>query len=91
MRKCVALVLQFLERYSDEESNPYLKPHFWKSIHYYPSVVEEYVLDKKENLITMKVIFMWISSLRADEDINDWEKSEKLLKGRPRILTMQDL
>ena len=48
--KVLALVLQFVERYSDEESNPYLKKlHFWKSIHYYPSVVEEYALDKREN------------------------------------------
>jgi len=48
--KVLALVFQFVERYSDEESNPYLKKlHFWKSIHSYPSVVEEYELDKKEN------------------------------------------
>ena len=45
--KVLALVFQFVERYSDEESNPYLKKlHFWKSIHSYPSAVEEYGTSK---------------------------------------------
>lgn len=66
--KVLALVLQFVERYSDEESNPYLKKlHFWKSVQSYPSVVEEYALDKKKILTTgtMKVISILISSPRV--------------------------
>ena len=89
--KVLALVIQFVERYSDEESNPYLKKlHFWKSIHSYPSVVEEYALDKKENFdYWYNEGYLYIDKLtQSDEDINDWEKWKSYFKGRPRILTV---
>ena len=89
--KVLALVFQFVERYSDEESNPYLKKlHFWKSIHSYPSVVEEYELDKKENFdYWYNEGYLYIDKLtKSDEDINDWEKWRSYFKGRPRILTI---
>ena len=89
--KVLALVLQFVERYSDEESNPYLKKlHFWKSIHSYPSVVEEYALDKKENFdYWYNEGYLYMDKLtKSDEDINDWEKWKSYFKGRPRILTV---
>lgn len=89
--KVLALVLQFVERYSDEESNPYLKKlHFWKSIHSYPSVVEEYALNKKENFdYWYNEGYLYIDKLtKSDEDINDWEKWRSYFKGRPRILTI---
>lgn len=89
--KVLALVLQFVERYSDEESNPYLKKlHFWKSIHSYPSVVEEYELDKKENFdYWYNEGYLYMDKLtKSDEDINDWEKWRSYFKGRPRILTI---
>ena len=89
--KVLALVLQFVERYSDEESNPYLKKlHFWKSIHSYPSVVEEYALNKKENFdYWYNEGYLYIDKLtKSDEDINDWEKWISYFKGRPRILTI---
>ena len=89
--KVLALVLQFVERYSDEESNPYLKKlHFWKSIHSYPSVVEEYALDKKENFdYWYNEGYLYMDKLtKSDEDINDWEKWRSYFKGRPRILTI---
>lgn len=89
--KVLALVFQFVERYSDEESNPYLKKlHFWKSIHSYPSVVEEYALDKKENFdYWYNEGYLYIDKLtKNDEDINDWEKWRSYFKGRPRILTI---
>lgn len=89
--KVLALVLQFVERYSDEESNPYLKKlHFWKSIHSYPSVVEEYALNKKENFdYWYNEGYLYIDKLtKNDEDINDWDKWRSYFKGRPRILTV---
>ena len=89
--KVLALVFQFVERYSDEESNPYLKKlHFWKSIHSYPSVVEEYALNKKENFdYWYNEGYLYIDKLtKNDEDINDWEKWRSYYKGRPRILTI---
>lgn len=89
--KVLALVLQFVERYSDEESNPYLKKlHFWKSIHSYPSVVEEYELDKKENFdYWYNEGYLYMDKLtKSDEDINDWEKWRSYFKRRPRILTI---
>ena len=89
--KVLALVLQFVERYSDEESNPYLKKlHFWKSVQSYPSVVEEYALDKKENFdYWYNEGYLYIDKLtKSDEDINDWEKWRSYFKGRPRILTV---
>ena len=89
--KVLALVLQFVERYSDEESNPYLKKlHFWKSVQSYPSVVEEYALDKKENFdYWYNEGYLYIDKLtKSDEDINDWEKWRSYFKGRPRILTI---
>ena len=89
--KVLALVLQFVERYSDEESNPYLKKlHFWKSIHSYPSVVEEYALNKKENFdYWYNEGYLYVDKLtKSDEDINDWEKWRSYFKGRPRILTI---
>ncbi|CAM1658948.1 hypothetical protein SORA22_08690 [Streptococcus oralis] len=89
--KVLALVLQFVERYSDEESNPYLKKlHFWKSIHSYPSVVEEYALDKKENFdYWYNEGYLYMDKLtKSNEDINDWEKWRSYFKGRPRILTI---
>ena len=89
--KVLALVLQFVERYSDEESNPYLKKlHFWKSVQSYPSVVEEYALDKKENFdYWYNEGYLYIDKLtQSDEDINDWEKWKSYFKGRPRIQTV---
>ena len=89
--KVLAIVLQFVEHYSDEESNPYLKKlHFWKSIHSYPSVVEEYALNKKENFdYWYNEGYLYIDKLtKSDEDINDWEKWRSYFKGRPRILTI---
>lgn len=89
--KVLALVLQFVERYSDEEANPYLKKlHFWKSVQSYPSVVEEYALDKKENFdYWYNEGYLYIDKLtKSDEDINDWEKWRSYFKGRPRILTV---
>ena len=89
--KVLALVLQFVERYSDEESNPYLKKlHFWKSVQSYPSVVEEYALDKKENFdYWYNEGYLYIDKLtKSDEDINDWDKWRSYFKGRPRILTI---
>ena len=89
--KVLALVLQFVERYSDEEANPYLKKlHFWKSVQSYPSVVEEYALDKKENFdYWYNEGYLYIDKLtKSDEDINDWEKWRSYFKGRPRILTI---
>ena len=89
--KVLALVLQFVERYSDEESNPYLKKlHFWKSVQSYPSVVEEYALDKKEHFdYWYNEGYLYIDKLtKSDEDINDWEKWRSYYKGRPRILTV---
>ena len=89
--KVLALVLQFVERYSDEEANPYLKKlHFWKSVQSYPSVVEEYALDKKENFdYWYNEGYLYIDKLtKSDEDINDWEKWKSYFKGRPRILTV---
>ena len=89
--KVLALVLQFVERYSDEEANPYLKKlHFWKSVQSYPSVVEEYALDKKENFdYWYNEGYLYIDKLtKSDEDINDWEKWKSYFKGRPRILTI---
>ena len=89
--KVLALVFQFVERYSDEESNPYLKKlHFWKSIHSYPSVVEEYALNKKENFdYWYNEGYLYVDKLtKSDEDINDWEKWRSYFKGRPRILTI---
>lgn len=89
--KLLALVLQFVERYSDEESNAYLKKlHFWKSIQSYPSVVEEYALNKKENFdYWYNEGYLYIDKLtKSDEDINDWEKWRSYFKGRPRILTI---
>lgn len=89
--KVLALVLQFVERYSDEESNTYLKKlHFWKSIHSYPSVVEEYALDKKENFdYWYNEGYLYMDKLtKSNEDINDWEKWRSYFKGRPRILTI---
>ena len=89
--KVLALVLQFVERYSDEESNPYLKKlHFWKSVQSYPSVVEEYALNKKENFdYWYHEGYLYIDKLtKSDEDINDWEKWRSYFKGRPRILTV---
>ena len=89
--KVLALVLQFVERYSDEEANPYLKKlHFWKSVQSYPSVVEEYALDKKENFdYWYHEGYLYIDKLtKSDEDINDWEKWKSYFKGRPRILTV---
>ena len=89
--KVLALVLQFVERYSDEEANPYLKKlHFWKSVQSYPSVVEEYALDKKENFdYWYNEGYLYIDKLtKSDEDINDWDKWKSYFKGRPRILTV---
>ena len=89
--KVLALVLQFVERYSDEEANTYLKKlHFWKSVQSYPSVVEEYALDKKENFdYWYHEGYLYIDKLtKSDEDINDWEKWKSYFKGRPRILTV---
>ncbi|MGS4870438.1 molecular chaperone DnaJ [Streptococcus sp. Z556] len=89
--KVLALVLQFVERYSDEAANPYLKKlHFWKSVQSYPSVVEEYALDKKENFdYWYNEGYLYIDKLtKSDEDINDWEKWKSYFKGRPRILTV---
>ena len=89
--KVLALVLQFVERYSEEEANPYLKKlHFWKSVQSYPSVVEEYALDKKENFdYWYNEGYLYIDKLtKSDEDINDWEKWKSYFKGRPRILTV---
>ena len=89
--KVLALVLQFVERYSDEESNPYLKKlHFWKSIHSYPSVVEEYALEKKENFdYWYNEGYLYMDKLtKSNEDINDWEKWRSYFKERPRILTV---
>ena len=89
--KVLALVLQFVERYSDEESNPYLKKlHFWKSVQSYPSVIEKYALDKKENFdYWYNEGYLYIDKLtKSDEDINDWEKWRSYYKGRPRILTI---
>ena len=89
--KVLALVLQVVERYSDEEANPYLKKlHFWKSVQSYPSVVEEYALDKKENFdYWYNEGYLYIDKLtKSDEDINDWEKWKSYFKGRPRILTV---
>ena len=89
--KVLALVLQFVECYSDEEANPYLKKlHFWKSVQSYPSVVEEYALDKKENFdYWYNEGYLYIDKLtKSDEDINDWEKWKSYFKGRPRILTI---
>lgn len=89
--KVLALVLQFVECYSDEEANPYLKKlHFWKSVQSYPSVVEEYALDKKENFdYWYNEGYLYIDKLtKSDEDINDWEKWRSYFKGRPRILTV---
>lgn len=89
--KVLALVLQFVERYSDEEASPYLKKlHFWKSVQSYPSVVEEYALDKKENFdYWYNEGYLYINKLtKSDEDINDWEKWKSYFKGRPRILTV---
>lgn len=89
--KVLALVLQFVERYSDEEANPYLKKlHFWKSVQSYPSVVEEYALDKKEHFdYWYNEGYLYIDKLtKSDEDINDWEKWKSYFKGRPRILTV---
>ena len=89
--KVLALVLQFVERYSDEEANPYLKKlHFWKSVQSYPSVVEEYALDKKEHFdYWYNEGYLYIDKLtKSDEDINDWEKWRSYFKGRPRILTV---
>ena len=89
--KVLALVLQFVECYSDEESNAYLKKlNFWKSIHSYPSVVEEYALNKKENFdYWYNEGYLYIDKLtKSDEDINDWEKWRSYFKGRPRILTI---
>ena len=89
--KVLALVLQFVECYSDEESNPYLKKlHFWESIHSYPSVVEEYALDKKENFdYWYNEGYLYMDKLtKSYEDINDWEKWRSYFKGRPRILTI---
>ncbi|KEQ46574.1 J domain-containing protein [Streptococcus oralis] len=89
--KVLALVLQFVERYSDEEANPYLKKlHFWKSVQSYSSVVEEYALDKKENFdYWYNEGYLYIDKLtKSDEDINDWEKWKSYFKGRPRILTV---
>ena len=89
--KVLALVLEFVERYSDEEANPYLKKlHFWKSVQSYPSVVEEYALDKKENFdYWYNEGYLYIDKLtKSDEDINDWEKWKSYFKGRPRILTV---
>ena len=89
--KVLALVLQFVECYSDEEANPYLKKlHFWKSVQSYPSVVEEYALDKKENFdYWYNEGYLYIDKLtKSNEDINDWEKWKSYFKGRPRILTV---
>lgn len=89
--KVLALVLQFVERYSDEEANPYLKQlHSWKSVQSYPSVVEEYALDKKENFdYWYNEGYLYIDKLtKNDEDINDWDKWRSYFKGRPRILTV---
>lgn len=89
--KVLALVLQFVERYSDEAANPYLKKlHFWKSVQSYPSVVEEYALDKKENFdYWYHEGYLYMDKLtKSDEDINDWEKWKSYFKGRPRILTV---
>ena len=89
--KVLVLVLQFVERYSDEAANPYLKKlHFWKSVQSYPSVVEEYALDKKENFdYWYNEGYLYIDKLtKSDEDINDWEKWKSYFKGRPRILTV---
>jgi len=89
--KVLALVLQFVERYSDEAANPYLKKlHFWKSVQSYPSVVEEYALDKKEHFdYWYNEGYLYIDKLtKSDEDINDWEKWKSYFKGRPRILTI---
>lgn len=89
--KVLALVLQFVERYSDEEASPYLKKlHFWKSVQSYPSVVEEYALDKKENFdYWYNEGYLYIDKLtKSDEDIDDWEKWKSYFKGRPRILTV---
>ena len=89
--KVLALVLEVVERYSDEEANPYLKKlHFWKSVQSYPSVVEEYALDKKENFdYWYNEGYLYIDKLtKSDEDINDWEKWKSYFKGRPRILTI---
>ena len=89
--KVLALVLQFVERYSDEESNPYLKKlHCWNSVQSYPSVVEEYALDKKENFdYWYHEGYLYIDKFtKSDEDINDWEKWRSYYKGRPRILTV---
>ena len=89
--KVLALVLQFVERYSDEEASPYLKKlHFWKSVQSYPSVLEEYALDKKENFdYWYNEGYLYIDKLtKSDEDINNWEKWKSYFKGRPRILTV---
>ncbi|MBZ2095984.1 J domain-containing protein [Streptococcus oralis] len=89
--KVLALVLQFVERYSDKESNPYLKKlHLWKSIQSYPSVIEKYALDKKENFdYWFNEGYLYIDKLtKSDEDINDWEKWRSYFKERPRILTI---
>ena len=89
--KVLAFVLQFVERYSDGESNPYLKKlHFWKSVQSYPSVIEKYALDKKENFdYWFNEGYLYIDKLtKSDEDINDWEKWRSYFKERPRILTI---
>ena len=89
--KVLALVLQFVERYSDEAANPYLKKlHFWKSVQSYPSVIEKYALDKKENFdYWYNEGYLYIDKLtKSDEDINDWEKWRSYYKGRPRLLTI---
>ena len=88
--KVLAIVLHFVERYSDEESNPLPeKTHFGRG----PVLsfsCEEYALNKKENFDYWyhEAIFYIDKLTKSDEDINDWEKWESYFKGRPRILTV---
>jgi len=90
-KKVLTLILQFVERSSDEESNPYLKKlQFWNIVQSYPSVVKEFELDNKENFEYWYYEgYLYVEKLtKSDELINDWDEWKQYFKEKPRILTV---
>lgn len=90
-KKVLTLILQFVERSSDEESNPYLKKlQFWDIVQSHPSVVREFKLDNRgEFEYWYYEGYLYVEKLtKSDELINDCDKWKQCFKEKPRILTV---
>lgn len=89
--KVLSLILPFVENYSTEKDSFYLKKlQFWKIVQSYPSLVEEFELNKKENFeYWYHEGYLLVERITSSDDlINDWDKWKEYLKAKPRIITV---